>query len=129
MNPHRFNHNRLAKLKTTSDKFPLVIGVNFDFTLVDPLNNYELYQDVVEILKNAHSVGFILCIWTANQDTNLVLTKWQEAGVTWTHYNVSPINPNADKPHFNILLDDSAGLQQSMALLNDLINYKRNNND
>lgn len=125
MNPHRFNYNRLEKLKTTSDKFSLVIGVDFDFTLVDSLNNYKLYQDIVELLRAAHEVGFTLCIWTANEDTNLVLTKWKEAELTWTHYNISPINPNADKPHFNILLDDSAGLQQSIALLVELINYKK----
>lgn len=123
-NPHRYNQYRLHKLKETSNKFPLVIGVDFDFTLVDPLDNYSLYQDIVEILHQAKSVGFILCIWTANPDKNLVLNKWLEAGISWDHYNMSPINPDNRKPHFNILLDDSAGLEQSLELLQRLIRYK-----
>ena len=125
MNPHRFNDNRLTKLKATSHNFPLVICVDFDFTLVDSVNNYALYQDVANLLKEAKSVGFILCVWTANENTDLVNQKWQEANLTYDHFNSSPINPGANKPHFNILLDDSAGLNQSMSLLNNLIQYKK----
>ena len=127
MNPHRHNQYRLAKLKATSDKFNLVIGVDFDFTLVDSLNNYELYPDIVELLHNAQSVGFALCIWSSNSNQELVVSKWKEANLTWDAYNDSTIRLNSytSKPHFNILLDDSAGLQQSIELLEDLIKYKK----
>jgi hypothetical protein len=32
------------------------------------------------------------------------------------YFNTSPINPDAQKPHFNLLLDDSAGLNEALDL-------------
>lgn len=81
--------------------------------------------DIVKLLQDAQSVGFQLCVWTANDKPSLVIQKWKEASLEWQYYNSSPINEGADKPHFNILLDDSAGLQQSIELLEDLIKYKK----
>lgn len=125
MNPHRLNSTRLEKLKSTSLAHQIVIGVDFDYTLVDSSNNYSLYPDIVSLLQEAQKVGFILCIWTANTNPSLVTTKWEEASLIWSYYNESPINPGKQKPHFNILLDDSAGLEQSMQLLKELITYKK----
>ena len=57
------------------DTHRLVIGVDFDFTLANPLNNYELYDDIIYSLKRAKEAGFILCVWIANQDKDLVDSK------------------------------------------------------
>ena len=43
--------------------------------------------------------------------------------MNFSYYNHSPINPSSFKPHFNILLDDSAGLNESMELLCEFLDY------
>ena len=49
----------------------LVIGVDFDNTIQDPANK-NIYQDIAQLVRLAHSKGHIICIWTANSSPHIV---------------------------------------------------------
>ena len=124
-NPNLDKDYRLQKIIRNYDKFDkVVVGVDFDFdfTLVDAVTN-ETYQDIVEILKRGQLNEVIYCIWTANDNDAYVKSKWLEADLEFQYYNESPINPSSRKPHFNILLDDSAGLREALELFISFLDY------
>ena len=100
----------------------LVIGVDFDFTLNCPISKHT-YSDIVELLQKMQDkkYNFIFCVWTANTDREYVENTWKENELNIDYYNSSPINPGSIKPHFNILLDDSAGLNEACVLLKNII--------
>ncbi len=125
-NPNLDKDYRLKKIIRNYEKFgTLVVGVDFDFTLVDAVTN-ETYQDIVEILKRGQRKEIIYCIWTANDNDAYVKSKWYEAGLEFHYYNESPINQCSRKPHFNILLDDSAGLNEALDLFIASLDYLEN---
>lgn len=125
-NPNLDKDYRLQKIIRNYDKFDkVVVGVDFDFTLVDAVTN-ETYQDIVEILKRGQLNEVIYCIWTANDNDAYVKFKWIEADLEFHYYNESPINPGSRKPHFNILLDDSAGLKEALGLFVSFLDYMDN---
>lgn len=122
-NPNLDKEYRLQKIIRNYEKFGnVVVGVDFDFTLVDAVT-HEIYQDIVQILKRGQRKEITYCIWTANDDEEYVTSKWYEAALSFQYYNQSPINPGAVKPHFNILLDDSAGLKEALALFVEFLDY------
>lgn len=122
-NPNLDKDYRLKKIIRNYRKFGnIVVGVDFDFTLVDAVTN-ETYQDIVKILKRGQRKEIIYCIWTANDDDAYVKSKWLEADLEFQYYNESPINPSSRKPHFNILLDDSAGLKEALDLFVSFLDY------
>lgn len=121
LNPYRNSSNRVGKLKKQLDIHKsLIIGVDFDFTLYDPIEQV-VYQDVLEILLLAQKQGHILCSWSANTDENLVRRVWKECGLRIDYYNDSPAFKGNRKPHFNILLDDIAGLDEAISILKHFI--------
>lgn len=125
-NPNLDKNYRLKKIIRNYEKFGnIVVGVDFDFTLVDAITN-EIYEDIVEILKRGQRKEIVYCIWTANIDDDYVKSKWSETGLEFHYYNESPINPGSRKPHFNILLDDSAGLCESLDLFVSFLDYLDN---
>ena len=122
-NPNLDHDYRLKKIIRNYEKFSnIVVGVDFDFTLVDAVTN-ETYQDIVKILKRGQRKEVIYCIWTANDNNDYVKSKWLEADLEFHYYNESPINPGSRKPHFNILLDDSAGLKEALDLFVSFLDY------
>ena len=122
-NPNLDHDYRLKKIIRNYEKFGnIVVGVDFDFTLVDAVTN-ETYQDIVEILKRGQRNEVIYCIWTANDNDAYAKFKWIEADLEFHYYNESPINPGSRKPHFNILLDDSAGLKEALDLFVSFLDY------
>lgn len=124
LNPNRSLQYRIAHLLRTYETHSnIVIGVDFDHTLVDStLSSYPLMYDIAKILQDAQNLGCILCVWTANTDEDLVRSKWLEAGLTVDYYNDSPITiGDSPKKHFNLLLDDTAGLNDAYNQLNTFI--------
>lgn len=122
-NPNLNKDYRLQKIIRNYEKFGnIVVGVDFDFTLVDAVTN-ETYQDIVEILKRGQRKEIIYCVWTANDNDAYVKSKWYEADLEFQYYNESPINQYSRKPHFNILLDDSAGLKEALDLFVSFLDY------
>lgn len=123
VNPFLNSDLRFMKMINNYNKFgSLVIGVDFDFTLNDPVTG-ETYLDIVSLIKELNKLNFKICIWTANEDREYIEKIWNNFNLKWNCYNYSPINPSSIKPHFNILLDDSAGLSESVDLCWMIINY------
>ena len=122
-NPFLDENNRLEKMLYNYYKYgTLVIGIDFDFTIKCPINHY-VYDDIIEFLhliQDEKKYKFKFCIWTANTDRENVEKTYLENGLRWDYYNYSPINPSGLKPHFNILLDDSAGLNEALRLLKNI---------
>lgn len=122
-NPFLNENIRLKKMLSNYHQYGnLVIGIDFDFTIKCPINHY-VYDDIVEFLQSIQDENkykFKFCIWTANTDRENVEKTYLENGLRWDYYNYSPINPSGLKPHFNILLDDSAGLNESLRLLQNI---------
>ena len=128
-NPNKSIIYRFNKIMKNYTKFgKIVIGVDFDFTLIDSVTK-EVYKDIVQLLERCQRDDITLCIWTANTDREFVEHIWNKNNLKYQHYNYSPINPSSIKPHFNILLDDSAGLDSSIILLELFLMHIENNID
>ena len=114
---------RFEKMIQNYKKFgSLVIGVDFDFTVCCPITG-KVYSDIIKLLQKMQSseINFIFCIWTANENPKHVKQIWEDNFLEYHYYNYSPINPGCIKPHFNILLDDSAGLFEAVTLVERII--------
>ena len=124
INPYIDHKNVLIKLvRQHREHGTIGIGVDFDHTLVNSYDEtFPLFPAMVELLKQAQSQGCILCVWTANGDEELVRARWKEADLTIDHYNFSPISWGGSvKQHFNLLLDDTAGLKQTVVTLRQFL--------
>lgn len=122
-NPFLDPNIRFEKMIQNYKKFgSLVIGVDFDFTVCCPITG-KVYSDIIKLLQRMQSseINFIFCIWTANENPKHVKQIWEDNFLEYQHYNCSPINPGCIKPHFNILLDDSAGLFEAVTLVERII--------
>ena len=124
MNPYIYSEARVTKLiQQYKQHNTLVVGVDFDFTIYDPTTD-SMYLDVVEILLKAEQLNFTLCLWTANlARVPFILDKCKSSGLNFKYVNKSPIHIEHEivKPHFNILLDDTAGLGQALDILEQTI--------
>ena len=104
-------------LKTIKKHKTLVIGVDYDNTLQDYNSKY-FYEDIIDLVKLAKSKGHTICIWTANTQPTIVKMMLAYQGIPYDYFNNSPIMNSSRKPHFNILLDDVAGLNEAYHTLN-----------
>lgn len=115
---------RVAKLKNVIKRHKkLVIGVDFD----DTLRCYRtdmFFAEVTQAVVKAYNAGHVICIWTANEDTDMVKAALKEQGIKYHHFNESPLNKGAVKPHFNLLLDDNAGLADAFNQLLEILDLE-----
>lgn len=107
-------------LKTIRKHKTLVIGVDHDNTIQDYNSKY-FYEDIVDLVKLAKSKGHIICIWTANTQPTIVKMMLAYQGIPYDYFNNSPLMNSSRKPHFNILLDDVAGLNEAYHTLNHVL--------
>ena len=107
-------------LKTIKKHKTLVIGVDYDNTIQDYNSKY-FYEDIVSLMKLAKSKGHIICIWTANTQPTIVKMMLAYQGIPYDYFNNSPLMNSSRKPHFNILLDDVAGLNEAYHTLNHVL--------
>lgn len=133
--------NEAGVFKDLSEKFDkfgsLYIGVDFDHTLL-PYGKTNLSEegvaagfiDIVNLLKRAKSLGLKLCLWTLPTDKENLRWKIQwckDNGIEMDYINESPLlselNKDFKKVHFNLLLDDVAGLEASYSILYNLCDY------
>lgn len=125
MNSHKNSSVRIIKLlEQYREHGNIAIGVDFDFTVYDPVKLI-VHTDLIDLLKDAQSLGCKLCLWTARTPSKVeeAITICEWYGLHFDHINESSIKfaePTA-KPHFNLLLDDTAGLQQSTDILTGLL--------
>ena len=119
----------------------LYIGVDFDNT-VWPYNADELkeipngFDDILVLLRECKKCGLKLCLWTlpTSQENLEWKVKWCKLnGIEMDYINESPLLSEHSKvfgkQHFNLLLDDVAGLEASYSILVNLIEYIKNYKD
>lgn len=115
----------------------LYIGVDFDNTLL-PYGNFIKtsfgFFDILNVLRDCKYYGMKLCLWSLpTSDENLEWkVKWcKEHGIEMDYINCSPLmkeySNKYGKPHFNLLLDDVAGLESSYSILVNLCEYIKKN--
>lgn len=114
----------------------IIIGVDFDDTIYDCHSNGFVFPYTISTIQRAQALGATLCVWTANGNRELVDRIWNKANIAYDCYNRSPVvfHKNQVKPYFNLLLDDRAGLESALCILNRAMllynNYLyRKNND
>ena len=98
----------------------IIIGVDFDDTIYDCHSKGFVFPYTISTIKRAQKLGAKLCVWTANANKDLVDSVWNKLELKYDYYNESPIvlHDNQIKPYFNLLLDDRAGLESALHILN-----------
>ena len=139
MNHPYFDKGAIVRLLTDYVKYDtLYIAFDFDNTIWDYDNykdNYEdnkgaLHNNIINILKEAKGLGMKLILWTSCISKQDEITKNELCkiwGIEPDYLNCSPLSPGATKPHFNLLLDDRAGLESSYNILKEVINTIKSN--
>ena len=122
------NHARIIdRLKNELEKYEfLIVGFDFDDTIYDYHNKGYTYDYVINLLKEAKELGFILCLYTVELDPDKLEWKinyCKNLGIEPDYVNKSPVMISTTKPFFNVLLDDRAGLYESYCTLKEIINY------
>ena len=144
-----FNHpkNEVGVFEDLIKKYEkygtLYIGVDFDNTLL-PYGRTDLYEeddddsdmgisgfvDIVSLLRWCKKLGMKLCLWSLPMsDENLDWkVEWcRSHGIEMDYINESPLlsehSKKYGKPHFNLLLDDVAGLESSFSILYNVCEY------
>lgn len=111
----------LDRLKTQFRKHSsLIIGVDFDHTIKCPITG-QVYINIVNLVKQAFAQGHIICIWTANQHPDEVKKTLSNQSIRYHYFNDSPLQYAARKAHFNLLLDDVAGLNEAYNTLRQFL--------
>jgi hypothetical protein len=122
-----FDDNRCIKrLQSELNTYgKLYIAFDFDNTIFDFHNEGIDCSKVISLLKKASEAGHVLILFTATSDPE----RLQFMKLYCKHFgiNVKYINENKDvfpgspKPYYNILLDDRAGLESSIKILEKII--------
>ena len=110
----------------------IIIGVDFDDTISPwKFTKQENCNEVIELLQLAQATGAYLVIHTAcNSDRYAeILTYCQSHGLNINTINENPIDlpygkSPKSKPMCNIYLDDRAGLNEALAIL-EMAMYKK----
>lgn len=122
--------NKLLKAEQKYGK--IIIGLDFDDTIFpyddDPyvINRCKVVRDLIKRVQYRSTI----CLWTVAADWSIKykthITK--EYGIRVDYINESPIDFGQEvrKAHFNILLDDKAGLNETMEILKKFIEHPRN---
>ena len=119
----------------------LYIGVDFDNTLWPYMNgNYPRYElddcvpdgfyDILQLLRRCKVLGFKLCLWslpTSQENLNWKVEWCKSRGIEMDYVNESPLLSDLSskyrKTHFNLLLDDVAGLESAYSILYNICEY------
>ena len=127
-NLHWWNMLRLSDklLEVYREHGKIIIGVDFDDTIF-PYTKYanrELINSVVNLLVKVKGKAYI-CLYTVsdNQSLKYKVEIMRLNKIEPDYINISPIKMgNGQKPFFNILLDDKAGLNEAYK---ELLRFKQ----
>lgn len=109
----------------------IVIAVDYDDTLVSGrMNQPELYKEVALLLQKCRYTGAYIVIFTSSSEDRYDEIKYHcdRINVKFDSINTNPVQlPYGDsgKIFYNILLDDRAGLNESMSILNKVLYHYR----
>lgn len=128
-NPYLTTENCVDRLYKQWQKHPrLIVAVDFDSTLypLDASEKHIDYSDTINVLKRAQKHKFFIVIYSCSNTEryNKIHKYLAQFGLEVAAINSNIIDlgfePQA-KIYYNILLDDKAGLGQSIEILNKLI--------
>jgi hypothetical protein len=112
-------------IRTFSEHRKIIIGLDFDDTIF-PLTISEYIEErcarVQSLIKSFKKEDIVLCIYTVSDNSSLKYKEFilHSLDINFDYVNRSPvIIGNGDKPFFNILLDDKAGLNESIEILTE----------
>lgn len=109
----------------------LYIAFDFDNTIWDYdkfkdnyCNNIDCgHKEIINLLRKCKKYGMKLILWTSCPRIEDEIIK-NDICRSWSidpdYINCSPLSPGATKPHFNLLIDDRAGLESSIYILEEL---------
>ena len=122
----RYETRKLLSIHEQHGK--IVVGCDFDDT-VFPFTN-DLYietrcEKVRDLLKAVRE-QIVLCLYSVSDDQSMIYKEhiMRQYGLEPDYINESPVSPWKDskKPFFNLLLDDKAGLNESIEILTEFYN-------
>jgi len=129
MDPYRRSTNTISRLfREWNTHDGIIIGVDFDDTVYDCHDKGFEFGVLIKAIKEAQKMGCTICVWTANSDTQKVRDHFKKIDITIDYYNESPIKlekMNTQKPYFNLLLDDRAGLESAYIALRGVIELRQ----
>ena len=103
----------------------LIVGYDFDDTVYDYHNHGYRYDKAISLLRKCTELGFTMVLYTAQETEEGILNcdrVCESLDIGIDYINRSPVMPRSDKPFFNILLDDKAGLGQACEILEKTLN-------
>lgn len=102
----------------------LIVAFDYDNTIFDYHNNGGDYSEVINLLNKCYKLGFHLILFTCETNLQELCIKQMKTAKLLgldedfeLYTNESPVFPNSEKPYYNILLDDRAGLEESYEIL------------
>lgn len=104
----------------------LIIAVDFDNTIYDTHNQGLNLQPTIELIKQVYALGFEVYCFTANNDYTLIRHIWaRDLGIQNIKINESSLDKQFDsrKPFYSLLIDDRAGMSNSLDLLTTMLEY------
>ena len=111
----------------------LIVAVDYDDTLFDFHGTGGSYEMVHQLVRDLHSVGCKIIIWTGSENINDIDNYLQQNNIPWDLINENlQINGNwahgkdSRKIYANVYLDDRAGLFQVYNDLTKLVENVRN---
>jgi hypothetical protein len=104
----------------------LIVACDFDDTVYDFHSKGHTYDKVFRLLRNCRDLGFHIVLFTGSNPDQYEMQKrfMLDEGILIKHINENPIPlpfGNHGKMYYNVLLDDRAGLGQSIAVLEQVI--------
>lgn len=110
----------------------IIIGVDFDSTLYPykTIDNSEDIAKVISVLKECQQVGCYIMIHTASDEIRHpeIINYCEEIGVKVNSINTNVIDlpyGKEGKPYANIYLDDRAGLNEALTILQESMYLQR----
>lgn len=102
----------------------LIVGYDFDHTIFDYDGIGGDFSCVIDLLRECSELGFTMCLYTAEHSQRRIQEKIEyckELGLNVDYVNESPALAGTKKPYFNILLDDTAGLEEAFHILATIV--------
>ena len=101
----------------------LIIAFDFDSTVYDYYGDGSTFPKLLTVLREVKRRGWPLMIFTCRTGKALdeAVEYCKNLKIEPDLINKSTINPRADKPYYNLLLDDRAGLYSAYLTLVNLL--------
>lgn len=105
----------------------LIVAVDYDDTLFDFHNTGESYEMIHQLIRNLHSIGCKIIIWTGSENIDEIDFYLREKNIPWDLINENLVingkwasGKDSRKVYANVYIDDRSGLEQVYTDLNRL---------